>query len=212
MARYKNGINGPVKGKIGNVVAATCRGVDYLRSLAEPSGKAPTPAQLNQRLRFALVMGWLKPLLDLINIGFQVSGGDQTPMNRAVSLHLKEAVCGTGPDYEIDFPKAVLSRGVLLPSFIEEVKVLPNALLQVKWCNFAASALNKETDLVTFIVYSSAQRKFATFKNAALREEKEVLLQLPKGFEEGVLHAYMQHVNEAGDAVSTSVYFQHVFR
>lgn len=70
MARYKNGINGTVKGKVGSVVVATCRGVDYIRSLGESSSKPPTLAQLNQRLRFALVMGWLKPLLNQINVGF----------------------------------------------------------------------------------------------------------------------------------------------
>lgn len=35
MATYKKGINGPVSGKIGNVVGATCRGVAYLRGVPE---------------------------------------------------------------------------------------------------------------------------------------------------------------------------------
>lgn len=85
MATYKNGINGAFSGKVGSVVGATCRGITYFRSLPETTN-APTDKQINQRLKFALVMGWLQPLLNIINIGYQVLAGYKTPMNRGVSL------------------------------------------------------------------------------------------------------------------------------
>jgi hypothetical protein len=205
MARYKNGINGPVSGKIGNVVGATCRGVAYLRGMPE-SNAAPTQKQINQRLKFALVMGWLKPLLNIINIGYQILFGDKTAMNRAVSYHLKEAVTGDSPDYGIDFKKAVFSRGELLVSWILEVLCLVNAVLNIKWDNLPASAFSNDNDRASFIIYNPEKEVFVTFENAALRVDKEVVLQLPDEFANNSVHVWMHYVNVKGDAVSTTVY------
>ncbi|MDR6782659.1 hypothetical protein ABIE26_000853 [Pedobacter africanus] len=205
MARYKNGINGPVSGKIGNVVGATCRGVAYLRSMSEGTA-APTQKQINQRLKFALVMGWLKPLLNIINIGYQILTGYKTSMNRAVSYHLKEAVTGNAPDYGIDFKKAIFSRGELLTSWILEVLCLVNAVLKIKWDNLPASAFNNDKDKANFIIYNPAKEAFVTFEGVALRSDKEAVLELPEDFMGDVVQAWMHYVNAEGNAVSTSVY------
>lgn len=205
MATYKKGINGPFKGKLGNVVGASWRGVDYLRSLGETTA-APTQKQINQRLKFALVMGWLKPLLNIINIGYQILTGDKTPMNRAVSYHLKEAVTGDAPDYGINFKKAIFSRGELLVSWILEVLCLVNAVLNIKWDNGPESAFSNDTDKASFIIYNPAKEAFVSFEGIALRSDKEAALQLPDDFAHDRVHAWMHYVNAEGNAVSTSVY------
>ena len=209
MAIYKKGINGPVSGKIGNVVGATCRGVAYLRGMPETTA-APTQKQINQRLKFALVMGWLKPLLNIINIGYQVLFGDKTPMNRAVSYHLKEAVTGDAPDYGIDFKKAVFSRGELLVSWILEVLCLVNTVLNIKWDNLPASAFSNDNDKASFIIYNPAKESFVTFEKVALRGDKEAVLQLPGKFAGDAVHGWMNYVNAEGNVVSTSVYLGEV--
>ncbi|ACU04042.1 DUF6266 family protein [Pedobacter heparinus] len=205
MARYKNGINGAISGKIGNVVGATCRGIAYLRSLPETT-KGPTQKQINQRLKFALVMGWLKPLLNIINIGYQILTGDKTPMNRAVSYHLREAVTGDAPDYGLDFKKAIFSRGELLASWILEVLCLVNAVLRIKWGNGPASVFSNDSDKASFIIYNPAKEAFVTFTNAAARADRHAVLQLPEDFAGDVVHAWQHFVNVEGNAVSTSVY------
>ncbi|MBB5436504.1 hypothetical protein HDC92_000168 [Pedobacter sp. AK017] len=205
MARYKNGINGAVSGKIGNVVGATCRGIAYLRSLPETT-KGPTQKQINQRLKFALVMGWLKPLLNIINIGYQILTGDKTPMNRAVSYHLREAVTGDAPDYGLDFKKAIFSRGELLASWILEVLCLVNAVLRIKWDNGPTSVFSNDSDKASFIIYNPAKEAFVTFTNAAARADRDAVLQLPEDFAGDTVHAWQHFVNVEGNAVSTSVY------
>nr|WP_068890704.1 DUF6266 family protein [Pedobacter panaciterrae] len=206
MAKYKNGINGAFSGRVGNVIGATCRGVDYIRSMPVVSGRKYSQAQINQRIKFALVVNWLRPLLSLINIGFQVLTGNKTPMNLAISLHLNEAVMGEGPEYTIDFKKAVFSRGELLVSWITEVVCLSNALLIVKWADAPESVFCNDTDSASFIVYNQAKEEFVTFGNAAKRGDKEVSLQLPGNFKGDLVHCWMSYVNEKGDKVSTSVY------
>ncbi|WP_316794725.1 DUF6266 family protein [Pedobacter frigoris] len=207
MATYKKGINGAFNGKLGTVVGIKWRGGNYMRSLPRKSGKPATEAQLNQRFVFALVNGWLRPLRDLIWIGFQSFKGTKTPMNAAVSLVMKEAITGENrANYAIEFAKVILSRGELLISIIREVIKLIDDLLNIKWESAPESVFCKGSDRATFVVYSPSNGQFITFKDIAERADGEVTLQLPPGFRDNTLHCWMSYVNEAGDAVSTSIY------
>jgi hypothetical protein len=207
MARYKNGINGAFSGKVGTVVGSSWRGIDLMRSLPEPSKKAPTEKQLNQRFVFAMVNSWLKPLRALIWIGYQIFTGNKTPMNGCVSYHMKHAVDGDSPiEYVINFAKVILSRGELLVPFIKEVLGLIDAVLHIKWENAGASIFNNDDDRATFVVYNPTKKTFVTFEQVAQRTDKEVMLQLPPGYTNDTVHCWQHFVNAEGNAVSTSIY------
>ncbi|MES2454487.1 MAG: DUF6266 family protein [Bacteroidota bacterium] len=210
MARYKNGINGPVSGKVGSVVASSWKGIDYVKGLSDPRGKQGTPGQVGARQIFATVSSWLRPLKLLINIGFQNCTEGMTPMNVAISLTLREAVKGLGADREIDFSRAVFSRGDLLISLIEGVTALVAGVLQVMWRDAPASAFCKDTDRATFVFYNPAKEQFVAFEHVALRADGEVVLQLPAEFSGDLVHCYQFYVSEQGDAVSSSQYLGQV--
>lgn len=205
MARYQNGINGPFSGKVGKVVGASWRGIDYMRTVGS-SPKQWSAAQINQRLRFALAMNWLNPLVALINIGYQQIKTKKTPLNAAVSYHLKQAIRGEAPDYSIDFSKAIFSVGELLVSFIREIVCLSDRMLLITWDNLAETIYSSAADKITFIIYSPSCRQFIIFKDEASRGDKEAVLQLPATFAGSSVHGYLYFVNAAGDQVSTSLY------
>lgn len=133
---------------------------------------------------------------------------------------MKEAVRVADGRPEIDFSKVVLSRGELLISWIKEVIVLAEAVLEVvgtaaaaaklvlriKWDDAAASAFCRADDRATFVFYSEAARDFMVFQDEVARNEREAVLSLPALFKEGRVHGYMFYTNAAGDAVSTSQY------
>jgi len=206
MAKYKNGINGPVSGKIGNVVAASYKGIDYLRSVPAPPSAAPSVAQLNQRRLMSMVSAWLKPIKDIIEIGFQVADGNKTPMNLAVSHMMKAGVING----RIDFPNVVFSAGRLLISVIKDVITLADAILHIKWQDALPSAFCKADDQATFIIYNPVKEQFVTFQDAAERVNGEIILQLPASFVNDQVHCWMQYVNAKGNEVSTSVYMGQV--
>jgi len=216
MARYKNGINGPVSGKIGNVIGSSTRGVNYLKSVSRVSKRKPTEAQLLQRDIFALVSGWLNRIREVISVGYRLFSGSVTPINAAIGIMMREAVRVADGRPEIDFSKVVLSRGELLISWIMEVIILAEAALEVvgaaqlglriKWDDAVASAFCRSDDRATFVFYSEAARDFMVFKDGVARSEREAVLALPAAFREGPVHCYMFYTNAAGDAVSTSQY------
>ena len=59
MATFEKGILGGFSGKVGNVVGVRWRGMNIMRSLPQRGSYVPTPEQLEQRLKFSLVMAFL---------------------------------------------------------------------------------------------------------------------------------------------------------
>jgi len=206
MARYSNGINGPVRGKVGAVIASSWRGVDYLKSLNRPAVKKRSEAQLLQQDIFAVVTRWLRPLGQLIWLGYQSFRGSKTPMNAAISQVIKDAVLIVDGRPKIDFSKVIISRGELLISWVLDIVLLINQIIHIKWDNAAESSFCKPNDKANFLLYSPDRSEFALYQDQVQRGDKEVQLSLPPDFSESVVHVYMFYANEAGDAVSTSQY------
>jgi hypothetical protein len=182
------------------------RGIDYVRSVADTSKVKWSEAQINQRILFALVVNWIKPLWSVINLGYQRHKNRKTPLNAAVGYHMKEAVIGEAPDFEIDFSKAILSVGELLMSLVKELIALGDAMLCINWDNIAQSVYSCGSDRAIFIFYNPNKQQFVSFMYSALRADRQAVLQLPNGFAGDVVHCYMFFANEKGDRVSTSQY------
>lgn len=206
MATYKNGINGAFSGKVGTVIGASNRGVDYMRSLPQPSKKPPTQAQKNQRLKMSIISGWLRPLLDVINIGYQNFNGVITPMNACVSYHLKNALMTPETTCEIDYSKAIFSRGELLISTVLEITPMPECLLFIKWENASPSLFCADNDQANFIFYNPEKQQYLTFENIANRSAKEASLKMPENFAGDTLYGWMHFVGPGMEMVSTTVY------
>lgn len=112
MGRIKKGILGGFSGKVGTVVGASWKGIDYMRSLPKLSSKPATPAQLGQRWKLSLFRGFLLVIPDLVEKLYQ-NYTKYTAMNAALSYNMKEATTGTSPEFEIHFPNFLYSMGVL---------------------------------------------------------------------------------------------------
>jgi hypothetical protein len=88
MGKYRKGILGYFRGKVGAVVGAIWNGIQYMRSLPDVGADNPTQAQLNVRARMALISAFLK--------------------------RLKNAITGTSSlNYTIDYTKVVLRLLIL---------------------------------------------------------------------------------------------------
>lgn len=205
MARYKEGMLGRISGKVGTVVGASCRGIPYIRGVSSRKTKAST-AQINQRLKFAMMINWLMPLLRLINEGFEQLEGGKTAMNVAMSIQMRETVVVKDSEFVIDFSRAIFSRGSLVNSFVDKIEGVERVTIGVSWKNAAPSVYNKDSDQVNFIIYNEQKEQFVTYERVVERGAGYVLLRLPKHFPGDVLHLYMNVFSAEGKRASTSVY------
>jgi hypothetical protein len=203
MGIYKEGILGFFRGKVGSVVGSVIRGVHYMRGLGDFRADNPSPAQLDQRVKFALMTAFLKPLKSLIAIGFQTGKTGLTSANLALSANLKQAISGVSPNFAVDYAKVMYSQGSLAKGLGAGLVTQDNEKLQFNWDLKGDEA---GTDLATVMVYNPTQKTYVVLSNAALRSAKTFVLQLPTDFTDQVVHGWISFVSADKKRVSDSLY------
>lgn len=192
MGIVRNGILGGFRKKVGNITGSYFRNLNVIKTLPRPSGKPPTVDQINQRIKFGLVTSFLSSLSSLIDEGFKPDAGSASPMNQAVSYHLKEAVIGVAPDFLIDYPKVKFSRGKLVLPFTAEAEAAPGAMVKFSWSEDGPDSKYKYgDDTANVVVYEPVNDRFIALMAAAERSEMEVTIQLPPDFIGLEVHCYL---------------------
>ena len=110
MGIIKKGILGGFSGKVGNVVGASWKGIDYIRSLPSTVRNPRTPRQVKQRTKFSLVQGFLTSMTPFIRNWFKNYAGGQTAMNAALSYNIQNGIIGEGADIDLDYPNLLVSE------------------------------------------------------------------------------------------------------
>jgi hypothetical protein len=211
MARIIKGILGEVSGLVGTVVGAVVRGVATIRSRPRKSTKAPQQSQINQRSKFSLVTEFMFSIRDLLNIGFQSYNKKMSPVNAAVQYALSNSVIGLAPNFSLDLPSIVLSKGSLPDSPSMSVgEVGAGHKLVFTW-DLAqefnpAEAVLYGSDRATFLMYNVTKNKFLRYISYVDRSAGNISLTVPFLFAGDTLHVYYFFSSADGKSVSNSGY------
>ncbi|MGN7205231.1 DUF6266 family protein [Pedobacter sp. SAFR-022] len=203
MGIYNEGILGFFRGKVGRVVGSVVRGVHYMKGLGDVRADNPTQAQLDQRLKFALMTSFLRPLHGLVKTGFPAGKTGLTSLNKAMAANLNEAITGSSPNFSIDYSKFTYSKGNLQKPMGVSIDGAENSRLVYNWENAGASA---GTDQLTLLVYNKTKDLYVLLPNAAPRSATTYTLQLPLDFSDDLVHLWLSFVAADGKDVSDSFY------
>lgn len=112
MAKFQHGII--FTGKLGPLVGASWRGINYVRTAPKKSHKRPTPEQAAHRQRLALTTKIILGMIEAIDIGYRIEAKQQSPFNMGISMMFQNKVV-TGQDAELkaDYSKMIISVGKL---------------------------------------------------------------------------------------------------
>jgi len=214
MARIKKGILGGVSGKVGNVVGGNWKGVDYLRSLPTEVRNANSVLQHAQRAKFRVLIAFLRPMKELIRIGFKPDASRITAFNAATSYNYHHALVGdyeTG--FEVAFSEARLALGELEQIIGLTAESTEPATLSLGWTDNSAAAGAASTDILYVAVYNPLKNHAVVRINAAERNDASVSLALPANYSGDTVHVYTGFVAAkvligaaARASVSESVY------
>lgn len=210
MGKYKKGILGYFRGKVGTVVGSIWKGINYMKSLPDVSNSEPTPAQLNARLKFAMVVGFFSRIKGVINIGYQKFNKGITPMNAANSYHLRSAVTGTSPNYTFDYDKVILSVGDLEEVIDLGVTNAESGELVFTWKANGPMEYGSATDLVSIVAYSESLFKFNQVLKVAPRSALTYTMSFPAEFLDTRVRIYLLLTSADGKECSTSQTLQPV--
>ena len=203
MGIYNEGILGFFRGKVGRVIGSVVRGVHYMKGLGDVRVDNPSQAQLDQRLKFALMISFLRPLQGLIKTGFAAGKSGLTSLNKAMAANLNEAITGVSPNFSIDYSKIQYSKGSLIKPSGVSVATSSQSKLVFNWENPGAAAA---TDKLTILVYNKEKDLYVLLPGAASRSATTYTLQLPLDFADDDVHMWVSFVSADGKEVSNSFY------
>ena len=153
MGTIQKGILGGFSGTVGTVVGGTWKGINYMRSKTSRRNFNPSQKQLEQQLKFALVMRFVQPMAGLLNISFHDFAIKMTGINNAFAYTINNALTGVYPDYAIDYALALVSRGdlpnVLGPSVISGA----GSLVTFSWTDNSGVGKASATDQAILVAY-----------------------------------------------------------
>ena len=206
MSKIKPGQVGDFNGKIGQVVISKWRNLTVGRATPKKSTKAPTAKQVNQRSAFKLVLTFLKQLKVAVNAGYAAKG-NLSPMNVAVQYHLANAITGVAPNFAIDYPKVVLSKGELFGVYEAAVAGIAGSTMHVTWTIDAIDVEGTSEDDAVFIVFYSPATGFSlTNSHVANRSALTASVKMPRLFTGTSVHVWMFLVGVDGKSVSLADY------
>ncbi len=191
MAILTKGIMGPVSGRVGSLVFCICsNGNNYVRSLPRKSTKEPSLAQISNRSKFRFATRLLNQVKDLITIGFPPEKR-MTSLNRAMKEFLGKGIIGVYPNWQINFPNLVLSKGTTpkLPA-LRMLHGKQNEMV-LKWeSSCLGDFMGIQEDLVRVILYNATEGLWVV-KEHAFRCDDQCYVRLPDWIRGDRVHVYV---------------------
>ncbi|RZK80969.1 MAG: hypothetical protein EOO92_06270 [Pedobacter sp.] len=206
MGILKNGPNGEVTGRLGNLVHYNLNGQNIVRRIGK-SSKPPTLPQLSARMANKISGKILKSLKQFIQAGLELEaiGTNKNAFNIAVEINRNKMIKGVYPDLEIDYPKLELSRGILKPGSDLQASLTDEAIV-FTWAADPKMEWKEASDLVMMLAYFPEQDRTLCKIGGNARSTGTDQLLLPPSLKNKYAELYIAFAAADRKQVSDSTY------
>lgn len=206
MGKIKQGILGGLSGKVGNVIGANWKGIDYLRIKPSSVANPRTPGQVEQRTKFSTVLSFLQPMTDFLKTGFKLYSTGMTQFNAAMSYNLNNAVTGTSPNFEVNYAAALVSRGNLTGAVNANAASTIAEQLDIAWLDNSNSGSAMANDKSLIVVLNTSRNEAIFTTSGPLRSAATATLPVPAEYSAENVEVFLGFISEDGTKVSNSLY------
>jgi len=205
MARIKQGILGPVSGKLGPVTGGTWKGIPYLRQTSDKKVQQRSLAQLANEGKFKFINDWLVPFHPYLSIGFQNLALGKTAIAAALSANYKTAFSGVFPDIQVQYAEFQISSGPLSPPADVQAAFISEDQIALSWSqNYRPGAVYN--DQLMLVLYSEALGLTDGFVGAVNRAVEQYTFKINPRLTGQPLHAYVSMTSMSRDLIADSIY------
>ena len=207
MATYKDGINGPFRGKVGTVVSYQWRGIWVMRNVPKTNTKERSLKQLANQQRMSVVQKLLQRVIVFIRKGYHLEGEKRrmSAFNAAMSYNKMNAVKGEYPDFEIDYEKFRFAEGDL-----EEVENLQltrfDDRIELTWDPISKDNGRDDDQAMILLVSKDKNIELGEFSGAQRKEGKQIVFFGSSEIQDVSFESYFSFISDDRNMVSTSVY------
>ena len=204
MSTIKQGILGGFSGKVGTVIGASWKGISYMRGIAATVTNPRTPAQLEQRAKFATAIKFLQPLTPFLRVGYKNQAIQMSAFNAAMSYTVKNALSGVYPNYVIDYSKAVVTRGTLPGALNPDIDATTPSRVDFTWENNPLDTNAMPDDKVLAVVYNALRGQVVTVVGGNTRASGSQSIILPASFTGDDVQCFIGFQNASQSVISNS--------
>lgn len=206
MGILSNGLHGPFKGRIGNIVYYELNGKNVSRQIGV-STKARSEKQRGNEFLTKACSAFFCSVRGFIDTGFSIEAraAKDNAYNQAVKYNKKNLLKGDFPNLEFNFEKILLSKGDLKPAENLEVNQIPLGL-QFTWKTDQKMAWPDAADQVMVLAYfpDEDQTEYEIFGNSRISGMAE--LEIPPSLNGAYMETYFAFISADRQQVSDSVY------
>ena len=192
-------------GKLGNVIGYVKDGKQMIRRIPKRRKRRYTRLQLLQQKKFSLMIKFFKPLTPLLQQTFGVSRSGGSNYNKAVSYHIKNAITGKYPFFEMDYAKVLLGMGSLTPAKIPAVSSQQTGWLQFTWADNSERVGARSYDEAWVAIYCPELDQWICYLDCAVRRSGCYSSDVT-AFSGKAVHSYLGFISHDGKTVSNSSY------
>ena len=207
MAKIPQGILGGIRGRVGNIVGAAWKGINYIRSMPLSVANPNTTAQQAQRGAFTQTVLVARLLLaDLIATYWDPFARLMSGYNHFISINIDKFLTA-GLD---DAPNFAASRGILTGATITEVVASEAAAtLTFTWTNNDGDGDALGTDEPVMVWFNESRLLWHFAKPAATtRALATATIGDGTFIETNVLHCWMFFIRPDLEKISDSEYYE----
>ena len=206
MGTITKGILGGFSGKVGTVIGASWKGIDYMRSIATSVSNPRTPAQVEHRAKFATIVNFLKPLTAFVRFGFKSQAIKMSGYNAAMAANFKNVITGTFPAFTIDYTKVSVSQGNLPGAMNPAAASATSGTVRFTWENNTWETDASADDRAVLVVYNPIKQAAVSVIGGITRAVGAQSVTLPNSFAGDEVQCYIAFTNANQSVISNSQY------
>jgi hypothetical protein len=206
MAKLKESVVGVLIGKIGQVVGAKWKGIAVLRVAPASISNPKTDAQEAQREKFKVTMAFLQPLSEFLKTGFKDYAVHMTGINAAMGYNIKNALTGTYPNFAIDYPNALVSKGNLASALNQVAPSTVAGTVKFDWEDNSGEISASTYDKTLLVIYNPSPNQAVTVSELAERADGTQTVPVPDSFSGDLVQCYIAFITVDGQMVSNSAF------
>jgi len=210
MGTYKKGILGSFSGKVGTVVGSYWKGISYMRSVSGKKRGTPSSAQVEQQMKFAIMIKFHEAFKALLPKTFANLSKTMSPANYAISHNLRDAITGVYPNFSVDYHNVLLSQGKLHNAGVANAEGDGAGKIKFNWFdNSGDTDSAKATDKSILIAYCAETNESVFTLNGPARSRETAVLNVSL-FSGKAVETWIAFISEDGKLVSRSSYLGNV--
>lgn len=205
MATFKEGVNGPFKGKVGSVIGSRWRAIPYMKGMykVKRNKSNPSEKQAAQHQKFRLLNRFFMPIGPVLDIGFRALTSRATAKNVAFSYNYDHAFVEENGQITLNYPALKFSHGSLYTAGAEKTIRTPDGV-KVVWNPKTYGVGGAMDDIAYAIAYSVSLDMLLC--ETARRHDGEAFISFAEAVGADELHVWLFFADSRGKQASRTEY------